>query len=300
MLKKLWKPLLIVGAVLVVMTAGAAVFVPRMADAAGVNLGWRGWLGGPTIDREALLADALGISVEELQTARENARAAAIQKAADDGLITQEQADEMILWGGGRRGPGRDAGFAGKDAEDALLAAELGISIDDLQAAKEQAEVAAIEQALAEEMITQEQADQMLAANALRSYLDKDALLAEALGISVEDLRSGQSEGKSLTDFLAEQNLDAVTVRQNMLAARENAVQQAVTDGVITQEQADQIGERGFRFFEGGKPGRPGPRDGGDFGPRGHHGDGGSGPRGGGDFGRPQAPPPAGSDSQTF
>jgi hypothetical protein len=51
--------------------------------------------GSDTIDTEALLADALGITVEELQTAYNDAQAVALAQAVTDGQLTQEQAD---LW----------------------------------------------------------------------------------------------------------------------------------------------------------------------------------------------------------
>src|SRR5687767_12844048 len=46
---------------------------------------------------DTYLADALGITVAELETAREEARTAAIEQAVEDGLLTREQADELLL-----------------------------------------------------------------------------------------------------------------------------------------------------------------------------------------------------------
>lgn len=275
--QKLWKPLLIVGMVIIVTAGATVVFLPGAVSAARGGPGMRGWFGqGNSIDREALLAEALGITVDQLQTAQENARAAAIQQAADNGLITQEQADEMILWGRGFLGGPAHPALADKMNNDTLLADALGITVDKLHQAQQQANANAIQQALDQGMITQAQADQMWAANTLRGYLDHDTLLAEALGISVESLRTGQSQGKTLTDFLNEQNLDAATARQNLLSAREKAIQQAISDGVITQDQVDQMQNRGFKYFEGGfGPGPDGPGGG-------HFGRGGFGPANGG------------------
>jgi len=54
-----------------------------------------GMRGGMMDDHQAYLAEALGISVEELQAAQEKAHAAMIAQAVEDGVITQEQADLM-------------------------------------------------------------------------------------------------------------------------------------------------------------------------------------------------------------
>jgi hypothetical protein len=259
--------------------------------------GFHGWFGSP-INLDALLADALGITVAELQTAREEAHIAAIQQAVDEGLITQAQADQLLLGGGfGFRGkPGFFGGheaFGGRGAfggvidHEALLADALGITAEEFRTANQQARTAAIQQAVDEDLITQAQADLMLGHIQLSNYIDQDALLAGALDITVEELQTARDEGNTLVALVNELGLDAATVRVALNTAYQEAVQQAVTDGVITQDQADQIlssarpglrgfygrgGFGGFDSFDGpdGFPGRGGFR----------------GPRGAGGFGR--------------
>jgi len=234
---------------------------------------------GGDIDYQQLLADALGISVDDLQAAYETARDAAIDQAVAQGLLTQEQADTMKVWRsfGGRRGgdvfhfgraPKEVAG--GDIDENALLADALGITVEKLQAARKAANQAAIEQAIAEGLITQEQADAMQARKNLTSYLDRDTLLAKALGMTAEELQTAYDEGKTLTDLLNDTGLDAAAVRENLQTARTEAIAQAVADGVITQEQADEMEDgRGFGLMPGNRmpgdrmPGNrhPGSRD---------------------------------------
>ncbi|RMF04100.1 MAG: hypothetical protein D6768_04115, partial [Chloroflexi bacterium] len=63
-----------------------------------------------------------------------------------------------------------------------------------------------------------------------------------------------------------ESGVDPQTVRDAMDAARDAALDQAVADGKLTQEQADQIRERGPQGHPGGPggpQGRPGPQRGG-------------------------------------
>ena len=258
-------------------TAADLQFVARSATEPGLLVegylghgGWgRGGVFGDEIDYQQLLADALGISVEELQTAYEDARTAAIEQAVDEGLITREQADEMLVWGGwGRRGfdlfrfRRAPKGVAsGTIDEEALLAEALGITVDELQAAREQANQAAIAQAVEEGIITQEQADEMLSRRNLQSYLERDALLAEALGMSVEELKAAYADGETLSSLMSERGLDAATVRERLQTAYEDALARAVADGVITQEQADEMdGRFGFSmpFGPGGRGGHRG------------------------------------------
>jgi hypothetical protein len=223
--------------------------------------GWGRGGKGSGIDYQQFLADALGITVEQLEEAYEAARAAALEQAVEQGLITEEQAERFAdKMPGGRAfgGPlGRGFGERGPrgltdDAIDgnALLAEALGISTDALDAARETANQAAIEQAIAEGILTQEQADEMAARKqvheALASYLDPKALMAEALGLSVEDLEAALAEGKTMRDLVDESGLDAATLREKMQAAHEAAIAQAVADGVITQEQADELADRGL------------------------------------------------------
>lgn len=158
---------------------------------------------GPKAD-ESYLADALGISVEDLQAAQQKARDAALDQAVEQGLLTQQQADAIKARQG--RFPFEILGRLGLKADidwDALLADALGISTDELDAARQTARDAALDQAVQDGRLTQEQADQMKAAQALRDYLAKSDLQAQ------------------------------------MRALLEEKVNQAVQDGVITQEQAD-------------------------------------------------------------
>ena len=159
---------------------------------------------------------------------------------------------------GGPRGFG--SGFGDRIDHDALLAEALGITVEELQAAKEQAHLAGIQQMIDEGFLTQPQADLMIARVKLNSYIDRDALTAKALGITVEELQAARDEGKPMFQLMQELGLDPAAVRTAMNTAYQEAVQQAVTDGVITQEQADIIlSLPGGGFGPGGGHGRGGP-----------------------------------------
>ncbi len=153
------------------------------------------------------LAAALGISVDKLEAARQEAKAAALAQAVEEGLITQVQADELNSDGSASPFGKRWSGWLSKNGIDfdALLANALGISVEELEAARAQAYESQLDQAVANDKLTQEQADLMKGQRALFS-----------------------NEG----------------FHSSMQTAFESAVKQAVTDGVITQAQADLILEK--------------------------------------------------------
>lgn len=214
---------LLLGALATAALLGTIVY--RTASAAAPtyrNLGHLGGgrgLGGGCSNEE--LAEALGISVDELNAAYREATEAALDQAVEAGLITQAQADELLA--NGIAFPfGRHAwswlSANGIDFE-ALLADALGVSVDRLREAYLQAYEAGVDQTVADGRITQEQADLMKGQNRL---------------FSSESFRSA------------------------MQSAFEAAVQQAVEAGLITQAQAEQIlanktglGSPGFRGFGG-------------------------------------------------
>jgi len=173
------------------------------------------------------LADALGISVDELNTAYQKASHAALDQAVAAGLITQAQADQLRDRGAAFPMGGRWGGWLSQNGIDfdALLADALGITVEKLQEAYTQAFEARIDQAVTNGNLTQEKADLLKGQRAL---------------FSSESFRSA------------------------MQSAFEAAVKQAVSTGVITQAQADLIlenetgmGSPGFRDFDG----FPGSRD---------------------------------------
>jgi len=62
---------------------------------------------------------------------------------------------------------------------------------------------------------------------------------AEALGLTPEGLFAELHAGKSLAEVAEAQGVDMETLQDAMQAAHAEAIQQAVEDGTLTQEQAD-------------------------------------------------------------
>lgn len=172
------------------------------------------------------------------------------QTADDAPAATEESQDAPSVlpthwgrrgWPGGGPDGGPIWGPNGIINRQELLAEELGISVEELQAAQEAANEAALELAVEEGLITREQADFMLALKAFRETINEDEIMAGALGISVTELEAAREEGTSLRELIDELGLDPATVRENLTAAREELIEQAVADDILTREQADQI-----------------------------------------------------------
>ena len=221
------------------------------------RFGHHGRGGHGLIDREAareLLAEELGVTVEDLE-------------AAHDAVMEAVQAED---------------GRPDRDEVRALIAAELGVTVEELEAAQTAVQEAMLAQLVEDGTITQEQLDEMLEMRALRdlaqdifSREDAQAVIAEQLGLTVEELAAARDEGTHIYDLAEEQGIDMETLMTAVSDARTAAFEQAVADGLLTQEQADLLlSQRGPHG--GGFGGR-----GGGFGGRGMHG-GHGGPRGGG------------------
>jgi hypothetical protein len=199
--------------------------------------GGRGFPGAPAgrFDQSEYLLEVLGISADELQAAVQEAGKAALENAVAEGRITQEQVDALLNRGfDGRSGMlGGRMGFAEGSEHLTYLADALDISVEELQSALDDAQAAGISAAVEDGKLTQEQADMMSAMGVLKEYVDPQALFEDVTGMTVEQFREARQ------------------------AAYQEAVQDAVEAGVITQEQADRIlegpfgGQGAAPFFKG-------------------------------------------------
>jgi hypothetical protein len=174
--RKKWTQIILIGGLVLALALGAMAFIPQAVLAQDENpetpntplFGKRGMPGGfgkpgmpgsgGDIDYDAYLAEALGISVEDLQAAREIAKAKALDEAIDKGYITEEQVAMMEA---------RQAvmGYIDPEALKEELDAFKQDGADlrsDLKAVFEEAMQAAVDQALENGDIDQDQADQFL------------------------------------------------------------------------------------------------------------------------------------------
>ncbi len=194
-----------------------------------------GWVGGKGMEggyTKQELADALGITVDALNTAYQNAYSAALKDAVSKGLITQAQADQLTTNGTAFPYGDRWDNWLTQNGIDfnTYLANALGISVDTLKSAYQTAYITNIDQMVTAGNLTQTQADLIKGEYAL--YNDS-------------------------------------TFQSSMKSAFTSAVNAAVSSGVITQSQADQILSNSSNMFIPGMGGW-----GGHGGPHGHGGGG--------------------------
>ena len=181
---------------------------------------------------------------------------------------------------------GVGAGFAQQDsgAADTFLskvAAKLGIGEDKLKTAVDEAYSETIDEQVAGGQLTQDQADRlkergfqlapMLGPRGGRvggAHLMESA--ATVLGISADDLMTQLRDGKSLADVAGAQGISVDKLKADLLAQVKTELDTLVSDGKITQSQADDIYSRtesnidkivnATGPFRGGcPPGGPGP-----------------------------------------
>lgn len=137
------------------------------------------------------------------------------------------------------------------------LAGKLGISVDQLKQMTQDARKDALNEAVKKGLLTQQQADRLLKqaplAGQLRDKLkdrrqvfrafSKAALdgAAKALGMKSDDVLAALRGGKTLADLAKEKNVDPNKVKQAIVDAEKAALDQAVKDGKLTKERAEQL-----------------------------------------------------------
>ncbi len=208
------------------------------------------WFAIPIISA-IVLAVAIGVMAYSSSSAA---------KVSPSPLTQEDGTEEALPWRGdfgGIHGHGRGGrfGFGTSFDYDAFIAGELGVTVTELQEARQAAHKAALEQAVAEGVITAEQAELIKASWALKQYLDPQEILSQALGIDAADLEAARQEGKSLPYLFGELGLDPAEIKASLQSIYEDALQQAVDDGIITASQAEKLQEEGFAGRGFGKPG---------------------------------------------
>ncbi len=142
------------------------------------------------------------------------------------------------------------------------IAAEFGYEVEDFTALMEQIHEAVTFEAVAQGLITQEQADQYGNRQGIGCQGSRDqfgmmngyqgvgpnvdsplheymsAAIAEAFGMSVEELEAAHEAGTPLNEIL---DLSFEDFREVMDEARETAISEAIADGVISEDDLGQF-----------------------------------------------------------
>lgn len=145
-------------------------------------------------------------------------------------------------------------GFQGGEARQGALADALGIPVEELEDAQQQARKTMIEDAVDNGLLSEQQAEMMLSLDALKNYIDREELVTQALGVSPDDFQEARENG-TISDLIEELG-GAAAVREKLAAAHEQALEDAVADGVISPELAERLsGSQRFGFGLGGPRG---------------------------------------------
>jgi len=170
------------------------------------------------------IVETQGLTMEEFQAAMQAAKIAQINQAVADGELTQEQADAMIERIENGDGPGRGGRGNGPKHRGPQAGGERG------------------------------------------ERGERGAVVAEVLGMTAEELQAAREAGQKLNEIVEAQGLTMEEFQAAMQAAKIAQINQAVVDGELTQEQADAMIERIENGNDGpgrGERGRGGPGGGG-------------------------------------
>lgn len=190
----------------------------------------------------------------------------AIVVFAQDDTIPEMPEKPAVPYGHGGFHGGSHGNFHGRGhggADDEALAEALGISVEELEAARQKMAADRLAQAVEDGLITKDEANTMLAFQALKGYLDKEALMAQAFGFTPEEFAATREAG-TLRELLGD--FDWTKLQENMQTAVDEAIEQAVAENIITAEQAVLVKEKltnglGMRGqFDGGHHGFGGGR----------------------------------------
>jgi hypothetical protein len=170
----------------------------------------------------------------------------------------------------------------------AVLIEDAGLTVEEFRTAMEAALPGIVEQALADNAITEAQAELILENGLMGPYARFGVLhqyvleaAAEILGMDVDELQAALESGTTMGELLDEAGLTRLQFRQALDDATPGIVRAALANGAITEEQAERILEYGLSTGPcgSGRHERGGP--GGPMGPGGMNGPGGfSGPNG--------------------
>jgi len=201
-MRKFWKVAAVVAVVVVLGTAALAA----VAVAQGGTDGIKGTFADLRQEFHDAVARVLGISSEQYDTALNQAREEVLDKAVKEGNLTQEQADQIREradegFGPGMMGGGFGRGMMGRG----MMGRGWGL---DMMGDSEESLI---------------------------------AVAADKLGMTVEDLQTQLKDGKTVADLAKEKGVDLQTIVDAFMASRQEKLSQAVADGKITQEQADQM-----------------------------------------------------------
>jgi polyhydroxyalkanoate synthesis regulator phasin len=138
------------------------------------------------------------------------------------------------------------------------LAGQLGISVDELTNAQTAARDKVIDDAVTAGKLTREQAEKLksedlgqrwghgfgLSAKVRNAVISVFQTAADVVGLPADQLRERLANGESLADVAKSQNIDEATLKSDLVTALTDQINQAVTDGKLSQDRANALLDR--------------------------------------------------------
>jgi uncharacterized protein YidB (DUF937 family) len=133
------------------------------------------------------------------------------------------------------------------------LAGQLGISVDELTNAQAAARDKVIDDAVTAGKLTQDQADKLksmdfgqdwgagMGAKVRNAIVSVFQTAADVLHLPVDQVRDRIANGESLADIAQSQNIDEATLKSDLVTALTDKINQAVTDGKLSQARASAL-----------------------------------------------------------
>jgi len=210
---------------------GIMVFAQKPDTSDGIGFGWFGGRGGNhggMMDgsaRQEKLAETLGITTEELQTA-----------------LAGGQTIEEIAAEKGVTLPARPEGFGGRGVPNLdKLAETLGMTVADLQAALDGGQT--IEEIAAEKGVTLPARPEGFGGRGGELMGEMKDVVAELLGMTTAELETARQNGQTIAELLTAKGLTEKDLAKAVYDAALEKLTTAVTDGKLTQTQADNQGK---------------------------------------------------------
>gem|GEM_PF-1637390 len=208
-MKSNWKRIgVFAGLIALVGVVGLASVVSAQGPAEQGASGWERGFGWMTELRGRMgeaVAGVLGISVEEHGAAMDTARQHVIEQAVEEGVLTQEQADQIL--------ERTEGGFKGMPfAHSGQMGGRMGSQMGGWMSGR----IGGPENSLI-------------------------SVAAEQLDFTVDELLAELEDGRSIADVAEQRGVDAQTIADAYIAVRTERLDEAVAEGRITQEQADEM-----------------------------------------------------------
>ncbi|MEM7095821.1 MAG: hypothetical protein AAF567_22655 [Actinomycetota bacterium] len=180
-----------------------------------------------------------------------------LNQAIESGRITAEEADEIRAKAADREARAQELRDATPEERAAALEDRLNAAIESGRITPEEADEIRAKIAEGQGRFQERRGDRQAA------RAEKAGQLADALGVTTDELKAAFQDGQSIADIAASAGADLDAIAADMIAAATARIDQALADGRIDSEKASEIQagleEKILARLNGERPERGGP-----------------------------------------